>query len=206
MIELIGVSKFYLSKKIFSKMDLKIAHGLTHIAGRNGSGKSTLLNIISGSIQPDSGDVLYLGKSLYGKNGINLKHKIGYVPDQSPIYPFLSGRNFIKFICKVKQAPWSDDLIKLFTLEKYLDTNFKDMSYGTKKKFLILAAIINKPDYLLLDEPFNGLDQVTSEHVFDLLVEHIKLNKTCVIVTHEKKWLEKLKKHQEYKVIDIGFN
>ena len=50
-------------------------------------------------------------------------------------------------ICKVKQAPWSDDLIKLFTLEKHLDTNFMDMSYGTKKKFLILTMFKSKEPY-----------------------------------------------------------
>ena len=76
------------------------------------------------------------------------------MPDQSPIYPFLSGRNFIKFICKVKQVPWSDDLIKLFTLEKYLD---KDLIYSEKKGFSVpMAKWLNGPLKTWAEDIFNS--------------------------------------------------
>lgn len=159
--------------------------------GQNGSGKTTLLNMMSGSLKPNQGQIFYAGSNLYDKKEYNIKKIIGYVPDVAPIYPFLSGKDFLRFICKIKKSKWPSDLISIFSLEKHLDTKFISMSYGTKKKFLFISGIINNPHYLILDEPMNGLDQHATNEMYRLLTEYLDCDKICVIVTHDLSWIDK---------------
>lgn len=199
MIQLNNVSKIYNGKLVFDQISCQHEHGILHIMGANGSGKTTLLNMMSGSLKPDQGQILYAGSNLYDKKNCNIKKIIGYIPDVAPIYSFLSGKDFLNFICKIKKREWPLDLIQVLNLERHLDTKFISMSYGTKKKFLFVSGIMSNPHYLILDEPMNGLDQHAASEMYRLLTEYLDCDKgICVIVTHDLRWIDKWRERYPY--------
>lgn len=204
MIQLNNVSKKYAGKCVIDQVSCQVAKGVLHISGHNGSGKTTLLNIMSGSLAPDEGRILYSDSDLYDKQSYRIKNSIGYIPDSAPVYPFLSGNDFLKFICKVKKSEWPFELIECLNLEKHLSTNFLSMSYGTKKKFLFISGMVGNPHYLLLDEPLNGLDQHAISEMYNLITKYLHSdNKICVIVSHDLSWIDKWRECFSYSSLEL---
>lgn len=203
MIQLNNISKSYAEKRVIKKLSCQVEQGILHITGGNGSGKTTLLNLMAGSLAPDEGEILYLGLHLYGKFGSKIKNTIGYIPDTAPIYPFLSGHDFLKFICNVKKSEWPLELIETLDLERHLSTSFHSMSYGTRKKLLFVSGMLGKPKYLLLDEPINGLDQQAKNEIDQLITKHLCSNGICVIVSHDLSWINKWRENFCYQSITM---
>ncbi len=199
MIQLNKVSKKYARKPVINQISCQVERGILHIMGENGSGKTTLLNMMAGSLVPDKGQILYSTSDLYNKKNCKIKKTIGYIPDIAPIYPFLSGKDFLQFICKIKKSEWPSGLIETLNLERHLGTNFTSMSYGTKKKFLFVSGMISNPQYLILDEPMNGLDQQAVGEIYRLLTKHLdRDNGVCVIVSHDLSWIDKWRESYKY--------
>jgi ABC-type multidrug transport system ATPase subunit len=204
MIEVKGISKRFNNKNIIEDLSFKVSSGIFHLIGKNGTGKSTLLNMLSGVYEPDSGSIIYDSHNLYGKNNRRIKFNIGYVPDLAPIYPFTTGKEFIRFICKVKRSDTPDNLLNDFKLNQHYGSQFGDMSYGTKKKFLLVAGLLNSPKYLLLDEPFNGLDSNSANALYKHIHNHLSDNKVCILITHEKTWESKFKENFHYTGLNLN--
>jgi ABC-type multidrug transport system ATPase subunit len=199
MIQLNKVSKKYAGKLVINQISCQVDRGILHIMGENGSGKTTLLNMMAGSLVPDKGQILYSTLDIYHKKNYKIKKEIGYIPAIAPIYSFLSGNDFLQFICKIKESEWPSDLIEALNLERHLSTNFTSMSYGTKKKFLFVSGMIGKPRYLILDEPMNGLDQHAASEIYRLLTKHLDGNNgVCVIVSHDLNWIDKWRESCNY--------
>jgi ABC-2 type transport system ATP-binding protein len=199
MIQLNNVSKKYGGKLVINQVSCQVGQGILHIMGENGSGKTTLLNMMAGSVRPDQGQILYSTLDLYDKKNCNIKKTIGYVPAIAPIYPFLSGKDFLQFICKIKKSSWPSDLIETLNLKRHLDTNFTSMSYGTKKKFLFVSGMISNPSYLILDEPMNGLDEQAANKIYQLITKHLdKESGICAIVSHNLSWIDKWRENYNY--------
>jgi ABC-2 type transport system ATP-binding protein len=129
MIQLNNVSKKYAGQLVINQISCQVDRGILHIRGGNGSGKTTLLNMMAGSLVPDTGKILYSTSDLYDKKNYKIKKNIGYIPAIAPIYSFLSGKDFLQFICKIKESEWPSDLIEALNLERHLTTNFTSMSY-----------------------------------------------------------------------------
>lgn len=167
MLQLQNLSKSYGAQTIFRNVSHRFGPGLFALRGPNGVGKSTLLAVLSGAEPMDAGDVLIQGHKLT-REPVAAKQQLAYVPDECPVYPFLSGRRFLEFVAKVKKA---DDLMAVnelvvqFALEPHLDTRFDAMSLGTQKKFLLSAAWIGNPAVMLVDEPDNGLDAASIDRL-----------------------------------------
>ncbi len=191
MITVRNVSKILSGKQIITNISCQIEHGVLHIGGDNGSGKSTLLRMMAGSLEPDKGRIWVSDKDIFKKENHQIKKNIGYIPDLAPIAPFLTGAQFLKFICRVKASEWPNELIGAFNLEQHLNTCFQSMSYGTKKKFLCVSGLLACPQYLILDEPINGLDQPAMSEMYKILSAHLeRKNGICVIVTHDASWID----------------
>ncbi len=204
MIQLKNVSKKLSGKQIIDNLSYEVEKGILHISGENGSGKSTLLNMMAGSLKPDSGQIFYSEADLYNNKNVQIKKRIGYVPALVPVYPFLTGAEFLKFICHVKESPWPSELIDIFRLGPHIDTNFDSMSYGTKKKFLFVAVVLAKPQYLLLDEPMNGLDKQSVDEMHQIISRHLETeNGISVIVTHDESWIREWQGQFNYRNINL---
>jgi len=145
------------------------------ITGANGAGKTTLLSMLAGAMSPDVGDVLIQGRSLVDQHHSAVQ-LISYVPDDCPIYPFITGREWLAFTKPIRafDANVEQALLSGFGLEPHLDCRFGTMSLGTAKKFLLTSALMCRAPILILDEPTNGLDKRS----FEVLCQHLEQRKT----------------------------
>lgn len=173
MLRFEGLDKSYGERKIFHNISYSLNCGVYALQGSNGIGKSTLLKLLSGAEALDAGEVWINGTSLV-RSPLAAKQHLSYVPDNCPIYPFMTGRAFLNFIAMAKKVELGPDILDLvhnFGLNVYLDTRVDTMSLGTQKKFLLSAAWIGDPQVLLLDEPSNGLDAKARELLVHLFQE-----------------------------------
>ena len=172
MLRFEGLSKSYGWRSIFQGIHDDLAPGVYALQGANGSGKSTLLAILAGALAADAGEVWIDGISLH-QHPLLARQRLSYAPDESPIYPFMTGRDLLDFVAMAKQTRVDAALLALateFGLSPHLQTRFGAMSLGTQKKFMLCAAWIGNPSVMLLDEPSNGLDNLARR----VLAQHIR--------------------------------
>lgn len=175
-----NVSKAILENKIFEKVNFEFSNNIYHLIGNNGAGKTTLFKLIMGLELPTDGKI-FLDEQRISPKTIS---SIYYAPDELQIYDFLTGMEFLNWIAKVRLH--SDDdldgLILGFNLQNSVNKSFAEMSLGTKKKFVLISALIGKPKFILFDEPFNGLDPSSQEYLQHNILECSK--QSGIIFTH----------------------
>ena len=155
----------YAGNEIFRDASLALETGVYALQGSNGSGKTTLLRLLAGAQPPDSGRIWIDGMALADAPQA-ARGRLSYVPDESPVYPFITGREFLRFVAAAKHARLEPDAMRLVAglgAAPYLDARFDAMSLGTQKKFLLSAAWIGEPRVMLMDEPSNALDAAARE-------------------------------------------
>jgi ABC-2 type transport system ATP-binding protein len=192
-----NVRKAYGSRVILDSLSIDFSEGIYAIKGHNGVGKSTFLRLLSGSDIPDSGKIFIKGIDL-NTNPVPAKEQLCYVPDKALIYPFLTGIEFLQFIAKVRKATdlaGVESLIDAFKIHSYLDTRIDDMSFGTKRKFMICSAFIVNTKVILMDEPTVGIDENSRS---ELLLRLTSWRESHVIVfaSHDEQFVRDLQCHR----------
>ncbi|MCW4047757.1 MAG: ABC transporter ATP-binding protein [Candidatus Bathyarchaeota archaeon] len=188
--KLISVSKRYSDVTAVKHIDLEVKKGeILGLLGPNGSGKSTLLKMILGLVKPDTGVINVLGVNLEA-DPFAVKKRVGYVPEGSYIYEFLTGLEFLDFAGDVFQMNLDEKKKRIEEFLKALDLEGREgdlissYSEGMKQKILIISAIMHKPELLLLDEPLNSLDPKSARIVKDLLRKLASQGVATVMSTH----------------------
>ena len=168
--------------------------------GPNGSGKSTTVNIITGLLEPTHGDVLFEGRSIQSQL-IEYKRRLGYVPESPHLYPYLTGREYLQLVGRLrgllqrKLDSKIDDLLELFQLGSSRHSPIALYSKGMRQKVLISSALLHNPDILVFDEPLSGLD-VTSALVFRNLIKGLsREGKIILYSSHVLEVVEKVCTH-----------
>ena len=165
--------------------------------GPNGSGKTTTVNMLLGLLEPSQGSVLFHGRDIQ-HDLVGYRRLVGYVPEEPNLYPYLSGREYLELVGRLRglSAPLLAQkipaLLELFGLAHDMDMAIGSYSKGMKQKVLISAALLHDPELLIFDEPLSGLD-VTTALVFRSLVRTLAdRGKTILYSSHALEVVEKL--------------
>jgi len=189
-IELKGVVKRYNEILAVDQVDLTINRGeVFGLLGPNGSGKSTTMKMLLGLVQPDAGSVAVLGTQVK-KDPVAVKQQIGYVPEAPRLYEFLTGIEYLDFIGDVygmqtaEKKKRINEYLKALQLEGREGDMITSYSEGMKQKIALIAAFLNRPKLLIMDEPLNALDPRSARIVKDFLQELKAQGVTTIISTH----------------------
>ena len=194
IIKLIEVSKSFKSKKALNNVNIEFNSNKIHgLLGPNGSGKTTLFNIVAGFLSPDLGDILLDGNNLKNKS-LNQRTKLGisYLPQEASIFRDLSVYDNIFSIAelfhnKSNSIKITANLIKQFSLNNFQKTKGKLLSGGERRRTEIARALASSPKFLLLDEPFAGIDPIAIEEVKSTIALLKKMKIGIIITDHNVK-------------------
>jgi len=153
--------------------------------GPNGSGKTTTARMLVGLVEPSAGTVLFDGRDI-SANPIAFRRRLGYVPEEPHLYSFLSGREYLELVGRLRRVPSQlldrkiSALLELFGLTDAFEQAIGSYSKGMKQKILIIAALLHDPDVVIFDEPESGLD-VTATLVLRHLVRTLAARGKAVL-------------------------
>ncbi len=198
MLEARGLTKFYSGIAAVKNVSFQVRPGeVLGYLGPNGSGKTTTVNMIIGLVEPSRGDVLFEGRPI-AADTVAFRRRVGYVPEEPNLYPFLSGREYLQLVGRLRgmSAARLDRkltaLLDLFGLANDAEQSIGSYSKGMKQKVLISAALVDDPDLLIFDEPLSGLD-VTTALVFRHLVQALAARgKIILYSSHVLEVVEKI--------------
>lgn len=157
------------------------------LLGPNGSGKSTTIKMILGLLRPTYGRIAIFGKS---PTDVAVKSRIGYLPEESYLYGFLNARETLEYYAKLFEIDRKtrqrriDELLDMIGLASAQFRPVREYSKGMQRRIGIAQALINDPDFLILDEPTTGLDPIGTRQVKDLILELGKRGKTVLLCSH----------------------
>lgn len=192
IVELKEVSKILKRQVILDKVSIKLTPGrITGIIGRNGSGKTVLLKIMCGIFEPDEGSIFFDNEETIKKVGIPKNTRA--LIESPEMIGELSGFENLKLIASIQNTISDNDIYKsleLVGLKGEEDKKYRDYSLGMKQKLGIAQVIMEDAELLILDEPFNGLDEKSVVEMRNLFKELKNKNKIIVIATHIKEDIE----------------
>ena len=194
LIEVKSVAKKYGRHEVLKDVSFYANTGeCVGIVGANGCGKSTLLKILSGSIKPDSGSLVYDGADPLKSVKI-FERLIGYVPQEDPLMTQLSVMDNLKFWYCDSSRSLKNDLINgapaMLGISAYADKRVDRLSGGQKKRLSIACALAKQPPVLIMDEPGASLDIVCKEDIKNYLQRYMQSGGTVILTSHEQTELE----------------
>lgn len=190
MIEIKDLAKSFEGTKAVDGISFSIKSGeLFGFLGPNGAGKTTTINILTGLARPDNGTAQIAGMDCSQKLRA-AQHLIGVVPDESNLYPELTGFDNLCFcgalygMPKQKRISKAQELLNVFGLKQAANRKFSGYSKGMKRKLTIAAGIIHEPPILFLDEPTTGLDVASARQLRQLISDLHHSGTTIFLTTH----------------------
>ncbi len=190
-----GLTKKYKDKLAVNNLDLDIKKGeLFSLLGVNGAGKTTTIKMLSGLIMPTSGEIIINGMNMKD-NVFKIKEILNVSPQETAVAPNLTVKENLEFMAGVYEIKDKEkkinELVKMFSLEEYLNKKCKKLSGGTMRKVSIAISLINDPEILFLDEPTLGLDVISRKELWNV-INGLKKDKTIILTTHYMEEAENL--------------
>jgi ABC-2 type transport system ATP-binding protein len=185
-----GLAKSFDGVQALAGVDFDVrGGGLFGFLGPNGAGKTTTINILTGLAKPDSGSIRIGGVDCR-KNPRAAQHLIGIVPDESNLYPELTGFDNLCFCAalyglgKAERRERARELLDAFGLTEAADRKFAGYSRGMKRKLTIAAGVVHDPRILFLDEPTTGIDVASARQIRRLIADLHRTGTTIFLTTH----------------------
>ena len=199
MIELKNISKAYLkNKNIIENLNLTIKNGeIFGFLGPNGAGKTTTIKMITGIIKPSNGEVYIDGISIKEKP-LEAKKNFSYVPDSPDMFLSLTGNEYLNFMADMYNIPLKirteriNNFAMQFEIIENLDQRILEYSNGMRQKIVLIGALLNDSNNLILDEPMVGLDPKAAYVLKKIMREYANANKTVLFSTHVLEIAEKI--------------
>ncbi|MFT5524812.1 MAG: ABC-2 type transport system ATP-binding protein [Pirellulaceae bacterium] len=184
-------------------INLQVEYGsLYGFLGPNGAGKSTTIKMLTGILAPTSGNISLLGQNPWNtKQALQIKQRTGVVPEDLALFDNLTAREYLTFIGRmylldpqtIRQR--SEELLSILCLEDVEKKLTVEYSHGMKKKLALAGAFLPNPDLLFLDEPFEGVDAVTTRVIRDLLSTYVGRGSTVFVTSHVLEIVERICTH-----------
>lgn len=194
-LSLTGVSKSFAAKPAVRDVSLQVGQGeILGFLGPNGAGKTTTLRMALGLVAPDRGDVRLFGQ----KPGPQSFGRIGFLPEERGLYRKSTARAAIAHIARLNgmggRAAFAraDEMMERYGLGDAKRKKVKSLSKGMAQKVQLIAAIAHDPEFLILDEPFSGLDPVNQKILEDMVREIAERGRTIIFSTHVMEHAERL--------------
>jgi ABC-2 type transport system ATP-binding protein len=192
-----GLRKIYGDKPALDGVDLEVPSGsFFGFLGPNGAGKSTTIRILTGLVPADHGTIEILGFRLPGQE-LEIKRRIGLVPDESLLFDRLTGSEFLEFVGRMYGLARSTaierarDLLDLFELQADRKI-IGEYSKGMRKRVAMAASLIHHPELFLMDEPFEGVDAVGARLMKEILLDQVRRGATIFLTSHVLEVVERL--------------
>src|SRR5580765_789515 len=189
--------KVYGNKAAVDGLSLLVPRGCFFgFLGPNGAGKSTTIRMLIGLAAPTSGSIELLGMRM-PEQELEIKKRIGLVPDENLLFDRLTGREFLEFVGRMyglerpAAAERARGLLELFQLESDRKI-IAEYSKGMRKRVAIAASLIHHPELFLMDEPFEGVDAVGARLMKDILQDQVRRGATIFLTTHVLEVVERL--------------
>ncbi len=174
-IEVSGLTKRYGQVEALGGADLSVGKGeVFGLVGPNGAGKTTTIRMCTGLLRPDSGGITVAGHDI-GSDGVAARRQMAYVPDEPYLYERLTGREFLDFTSRIygldrpTYRERLEEVSETFSLHGFLDQLAEGYSHGMRQRVVLAAALLHRPQLLIVDEPLVGLDPKHIRVVLKLL-------------------------------------
>ena len=190
--------KVYGGKAAVDGLTLSVPRGCFFgFLGPNGAGKTTTIRMLMGLAPPTSGEISILGLPMPA-SALQIKRRIGLVPDESLLFDHLTGVEYIEFVGRIYglqrsiARERSRELLDLFQLSSSDGKLIAEYSKGMRKRVAMAAALVHRPELYLMDEPFEGVDAVGARLMKDLLIEQVRHDATVFLTSHVLEVVERL--------------
>jgi ABC-2 type transport system ATP-binding protein len=190
-----GVEKSFGAQRAVSALDLAVPKGETcGLIGPSGAGKTTSIRLIMSILFPDSGQVEVLGRA----SALEAKDRVGYLPEERGVYRKMKVGAFLKYLAGLKGTPESAalsrarELLSQLGLDDILQKKCEDLSKGMLQRVQFVGSILHKPELLILDEPFSGLDPVSVRMLKSVVADERRRGTTILFSTHVMAQAEEL--------------
>jgi ABC-2 type transport system ATP-binding protein len=190
--------KLYDGKAAVDGLTLTVPRGCFFgFLGPNGAGKSTTIRMLTGLIPANSGSIELLGLSM-PEQELEIKRRIGLVPDESLLFDRLTGLEFLEFVGRMYgldrhlSIQRAQELLDLFELSADRRKMIAEYSKGMRKRVAMAASLIHRPELFLMDEPFEGVDAVGARLMKDILLDQVKQGATIFLTSHVLEVVERL--------------
>ena len=194
-----SISKSYKDQKVLDQISLSIEPGTNFcLLGKNGAGKTTLINCMLDLVKFDEGAITFNDKSIE-KYATEIKMSMGVMSEDNPLVDQLTGYGYLRFVGALYKVSGSELEQRIESLTKFffgdmevLKKRISSYSTGMKKKLGVIAAVLHKPDLLLLDEPFSGLDPVAAKVLIEFINNYQNGERVVFLSSHDLAYVEKV--------------
>ena len=195
VLELTRVSKRYGAFTAVDDISFAIPRGTIYgFLGPNGAGKTTTIRMILDILRPDSGSISILGET----SALNVRQRIGYLPEEKGLYKKMKVWAIISYFATLKgmdkrtAKQRAFELLETYGLKDYAEAKVESLSKGMGQKVQVLSAVAHRPELVILDEPFSGLDPVNQEVLEQLINDMASAGQTVIFSTHIMQHAERL--------------
>ena len=196
-----GFVKTFGKKVAVDNLSLDIPAGSFYgLVGPNGAGKTTTIKMLTGLLMPDAGSASIFGNDVWSDVN-SAKRAIGLMPQADEIFKTITGLQLLTYagmlreMSRAEAVRRANDLLSAFDLTEAANTMVSDYSTGMTKKICLATAMIHSPRVLVLDEPFEAVDPVSSANLKDILAEYVSTGGTVIISSHVMELVEKMCSH-----------